>query len=148
MEINENELGAGDTLHLNHNIKHYLLEAARWGRLLAIFGYITCTLFLLFSVYLIISPNNPMNNTQSTSVSMGIGILYFALSTLYFIPINYLYKFSIKTKQALFDKDYRLLEFALKNLKSLLKFTGISTIVVIVLYAIIFFGALVFKSTI
>lgn len=147
MEINEQELGAGDSLQLNHNIKHYLQEIARWSRFLAICGYVFCAIFVLFSIYLIISPENPMNASKSPLVGMGIGVLYLVFSGLYFIPVNYLYKFSTKTKQALFDRDFRVLEFAFKNLKSLMKFTGIFTIVIIALYALIFFGAIIFKAT-
>ena len=88
-----------------------------------------------------------MNASKSPLVGMGIGVLYLVFSGLYFIPVNYLYKFSTQTKQALFDKDFRVLEFAFKNLKSLMKFTGIFTIVIIALYALIFFGAIIFKAT-
>jgi hypothetical protein len=67
----------------------------------------------------------------------AFGIVYILIAVLYYFPVSYLQKFSDQAKQAVTMNDQGMLNSGFANLKSLFKFMGIFTIVVISLYALI-----------
>jgi hypothetical protein len=66
-----------------------------------------------------------------------VGFLYLGIGAIYFFPINYLYQYSAKIKQGLQSNDSLTITSAFENLKSLFKFMGIFTIVILSLYGLI-----------
>jgi hypothetical protein len=65
-----------------------------------------------------------------------ITTLYLAIAVLYFFPCLFLFHFSLRLKAALRDNDQVRLTSSLKSQKTLFKYVGIMTIVVLSLYAV------------
>ncbi len=130
-----------NNLHINKNVKGYLLETAKWGQFLAIMDYIFVGLMVIIAfVFILASKYFPGLNTNG-SFTLGFGALYLLLSGLYMIPVTYLYRFSTQVKHGLINQDEINVEESFKNLKSLFKFSGILTIVLIGIYLLMFIGS-------
>ena len=67
-----------------------------------------------------------------------ITIVYLAIAVLLFFPCLYLNKFSVKMKTALNSINQEDFEDSFKNLKSLFKFYGILSIILLSFYALVF----------
>jgi len=128
-----------NNLEVTSESKSYLLEAAKWGRFLAIVGFV---FFGLSSLSVL------LNLGMLASIGGGFAFLGFifglALLALFFFPIFYLYKFSTNTISAMKTSSTMDLTDGLRNLKSLFKFYGIFMAIIIGFYALIFVGMMIF----
>ena len=70
-----------------------------------------------------------------------IGIFYVLMALLYFFPTYYLFQFANKTKKGISNNSNESVEEGLVNLKSMFKFIGIFTVVILSIYALIFLVA-------
>lgn len=136
----------GNTLHEKDQVKNhqeigkYLLEAAKWGKFLAILGYVLlglCMLLVMFIMFGLLSISKPVG-VGLHSFILSVGYIFFA--ALYYIPITYLYRFSVQMKEAVTKNDEILYVSGFENLKSFFKFIGIFTVVILSLY---FFAILI-----
>lgn len=134
-----------DELRIDSASKTFLGEAAKWTNFLAILGYIWIALFVILALFIM-----TMGASMSSKFSMMpfgggafIGAIYLVFALLYFIPINYLYKFSTNMKNALAQNNQASLTNAFEYLKSHYKFIGILAIVIIGLYILILLFAVV-----
>lgn len=135
-------------LQLNQTAVQYLKESAKWSLFLAIMGFIG----IGFMIIAAISMGTLMSSGLGSSPGMGAmagmgGILsgvYIVMALLYFFPIYYLYKYATDMKNALNSRNNEMLTGALGYLKSHHKFLGVSMIVIISLYILIFVGAIIF----
>jgi small-conductance mechanosensitive channel len=126
----------------------YLTEAARWGRFLAIMGFILCVITVVLSFFMpvFLTQINPYNATSlgySAVVKVTITVVYLLLALLFFFPCLYLYKFSVRMQSAVKGMSQENFDESLKNLKSLFKFYGIFTIVILSFYALVFIVGIV-----
>jgi uncharacterized membrane protein (DUF485 family) len=132
-------------LLLTSNAKNYLNETRKWTYFLSIIGFVGCVLLIiiaLFSGALFSSLSQFDDTGLGAGFSFLMTFIYIFMALIYFIPCYYLFNFSKKLKIALLNNDNELLEEALKNQKSLFKFFGISTIIMLSLYLmVIIFGA-------
>lgn len=118
-------------------INGYLMETAKWGKFLAIVGYVGIGMMILLALFVMVGTSQ-FGNMIGTEVPMGaIGLIYIVLAAVYFFPVYYLHQFSIKTKRGLESQDLENLTSGFQNLKSLYKFMGIFMIVILSLYALI-----------
>ena len=127
-----------DELRIDSASKSFLAEAARWTTFLAILGYIGIGFMVLAALAMM---------TIGSSVSVGpmgggawISIIYLALAAFYFLPINYLYRFSSNMKEALRTNNQASLTKSFEYLKSHYKFIGILTIVLFAIYILMIIG--------
>lgn len=143
MENNDSSLFE---LQIDQPVISYLSETAKWGKFLAIMGFIGCGFMLIFGVF----ANSMMSDLSSmgaTDMSVTITrFLYIGMALLYFLPCLYLINFSSKMQKALRANDQIQLTESFKNLKSCYKFMGIMTIIFIALFVLIFIGAIVVAS--
>ena len=135
-------------LQLSNSAQKFLSESARWARFLAIIGFIFCGFmaviaFFIPAVIVNLPPYYNMPAGFSSGVAAGITILYLLLALLLFFPCLYLYKFSIKMQVSLNTVSQETFDESLKNLKSMFKFYGILTIVMLSVYALIFVIAMI-----
>lgn len=121
--------------------------SSKWTLFLSILGFIGIAFLLLFGIYTstIVSSMSAM---MPEAGMMGgftsyISLIYIVLAVVYFIPIYYIFQYSNKMKNAISTQNSILLSEALIALKSHHKALGIIAIVVISLYIIMFFGAIV-----
>ncbi len=130
MENSEINLESNNSILMNDEIREYLLETARWGKFLAILGFIGLVLMVIFIAFL-------LGFAGSGSESI-IAVVYILMTFLYYFPISYLYQFSVDITNGVNSNDQELFTSGLKNLKSLFKFQGIATIVGISIYLLSF----------
>lgn len=126
-----------NSLVITDEIKEYLNETSKWGKFLAIMGFIGMGIMILFAFIMMLgfSAMDDIPQTQFPISSMGFFYILFAL--VYFFPVNYLYKFSTRIKQGITSNDIGSLTAGFQNIKSLFKFMGIFTIIILSLYALI-----------
>lgn len=126
MENFENIQSVNQTLTDDSKIKTYLLEISKWGKFLAIVAIALIVISFITSIKL------------DVGLSLGtFGVIYFALAILYYFPVKFLYKFSIQIKKGLESDNNQDITLGFENLKSLFKFTGILTIVILSIYALL-----------
>lgn len=123
-----------DQLKINNSIKENLITAAKWARFLAIIGFVFTGFMGIASLFVLV-----------TAMASGIGMLmfmavvYIGLTVVMIFPALYLIRFAGSTEKGLNSNKQGEFDYGIQNLKSLFKFTGIYTIVVIVLYVVYIF---------
>jgi hypothetical protein len=145
MDTLDSNITRENTLFSSNEIASYLLETARWGKFLAIMGYIGIGLILLIAIFVMaIGSASQLFPGMALGMGMGaFGMIYIVIAALYFFPVYYLHQFSIKIKQGLTSQDPQNITTGFQNLKSLFKFMGIFVIVILSIYAVIFAVAIV-----
>ena len=136
MENLENNLPVENSMMNNMEIKSYLMEASKWGQFLAIVGYVMMGLLVLVAIVMMFAMSVVSQVAQSKFPLWMLGLVYILLAGIYYIPITYLYKFSVQMQKAIQMQNEGLLTSGFQNLKSLFKFMGIFTIVMLALYGL------------
>ena len=117
----------------------YLTESAKWGKFLAIIGFIFCGFIAILAFILpAVIAQFPVYKNFSSSMQTSLTILYLAGAVLLFFPCFYLYRFSLKIQSAIKSVNQEVFDESLMNLKSMFKFYGILTIILLSIYALIF----------
>jgi len=140
MENTEMVTQPTETFEVNREIKIYLNETAKWGNILAIVGYVAMGMMALASLAMIVAFS--VMDLETPFPMWILGIVYLLLAGVYYIPVTYLYRFSAQMKQAVHRNDEKLYTTGFANLKSLFKFFGIFTFVLLGLYVLVFIGAI------
>lgn len=130
-------------LQVSPAAQNYLTECAKWGKFLSIMGFIGCGLMIVMAffipVYLTqLPPYNSMSTNFSAVAKVAMTAIYLLLSILCFFPCFYLYKFSAKMQLAVTTMSQENFDESLMNLKSIFKFYGIFTIIILSFYALAF----------
>ena len=135
-------------LQITPPVQSYLTEAAKWGKFLAIVGFIFCGLTVLSSFFMSSYVNgsqqyNSMSPAALSALKVTMTVLCLLSGIMLFFPCLYLFRFSVKMQQAMGSVSQDNFEDSIKNLKSMFKFYAILVIVVLSLYAILLiFGLL------
>jgi hypothetical protein len=119
----------------------HLMETSSWGKFLSIIGFFMVGLLAIMGMITSIYFNDLSPGTSDKfpfPFGMFMGVFYFLIGLIYFFPILYLYKFSKKIKESVQSRDQKTLTMALDHQKSLFKFMGIFTIVMLAIYFLIF----------
>ncbi len=127
-----NELEITDTL------KSYLLDAAKWGRFLAVIGIISCLLMVVGAFYAGYYVSHLPSYSFGSSMGQAVTAFYIFFAVIWFYPCLFLYKFSVKLLLALKSSSQECIESAFINLRSAFKFLGIVTIVILSLWLLSF----------
>ncbi len=124
------------SLALEDQARSHLLEMAKWGKILAIVGFVMIGLMVLGGI--------SMLTFASAFDAAGMGVLggasfffiYLVLAGLYVYPTLRLYQFSTTTKRAIPNMDSAELTVGLGKLKSVFKFMGMLTVIIIGFYVL------------
>lgn len=122
-------------LQFDETIQSYYYNSARWGKFLAIIGFIFTGIIVLAGLFMMIGGVSTGNLGLSIA-GPAFGLLYLLLAVVYFIPAYFLYKFSVKAMFALKHNDHENFTLSFKNLNSMFQFMGILTIIMISLYVL------------
>lgn len=120
-----------EKLKISNSIKENLMITAKWARFLAIVGFIFVGILGIASLFLIV-----------TSLASGYGPLifisfvYIILTIVMLFPALYLIRFAAAAEKGLGSNKQGEFDYAIENMKSLFKFSGIYTIVMIALYIV------------
>lgn len=135
------------TLCLNLNASNYLMSVTKWSKFLSIVMFISCSIMLLTGIGLLIFNSTiPMMNGMKTETMIPIKIistLYIILSGLYFFIGFFMYRFAIKTANAINLQMESELEVGFKALKNQYTLMGVITIVIISLTILAFVGGII-----
>ncbi len=135
--MEQHDLLSNDLL-INSISQENLNSAAKWGKFLAIVGFVFIGLMLIGG--LVMQTVMPSLSTYGygNPFLKYIGTVYIFLGLILFFPCFYLLKFSNKMQEALRSSNQESLDNAFVNLKAMFKFYGIVTIVILCFYALIF----------
>jgi hypothetical protein len=124
------------TIVVNQEIKDFLLETSRWGKFLAITGYVGVGLLMLMGIGFTIG-FSVLSSVADLGFPIGLfGLIYVLIAVLYYFPVTYLYRFSVQIKQGLTSNDQQSVTTGFGNLKSVYKFMGIFTVVILSIYSL------------
>ena len=128
-------------LSVDVQARSFLTETAKWGKFLAILGFVFCVIIVLVGVLIATNYeefgkviNAYDNNNTLREMGPAIGIVYVVGAVIYFFPCLYLLRFSNQMKAAVASDDQTKLTSAFKNLKSMFRFVGVFTIIIIAIY--------------
>lgn len=134
------DLQESSDLPLNAEMLGYLLSSAKWGTFMAIMGFIFTGFMVIGALAFMLMGSNDL----FPGVGQGmLGVVYLILAAIYFFPTLFLYRFSAQTKAAIRSGAESTMTDGLRNLQLLFKFTGILTIVMISIYAVMIIIGLV-----
>ena len=118
----------------------YLLKAAKWGKFLAILGFIVSGLLIAggimmsFVLNMVSEEMVPLNMPFSPKI---LSLIYIIIAGIFLIPVIFLNSFSNNAIKAVNLSSTEKMTTSLKSLKNLFVFVGISTVVLLALYTII-----------
>ncbi|MBD1394879.1 DUF5362 family protein [Mucilaginibacter glaciei] len=137
---------------LSEEAQYYLQKAGQWANFLSIIGFIVTgftVIGALFvgTVFTNAAKINPMMPYPAMMGSIMSGF-YLSFAVFNFFFSLYLYQFGSKVKEGILYSNTGQMTVAFGKLKSFFKLWGIATIVIIILYILIFIGAIVFAASI
>jgi hypothetical protein len=143
MQSNEtlDQFEAKSQLQISEFVLDFLRNTQGFARFLGIAGYVFTALFVFISFYLMSLPTPAYMRSSFTYSS--IGLFYLLLSAINFFVAHFCFLFGLHLHRALQNKDTLFLENAFKNLMYLFRIIGVSTIVVLVIYAFVMVASLV-----
>lgn len=113
-------------------IRGYLAESARWGKFIAIIGFV----FIGLGIIGMLFAGGSMMAFGAAGMGSMIFLFYLVLMLITAIPIYYLYQFATKMQIALRDNDQMYLQSAFENHKAMFKFYGIFMAIMLGIYAL------------
>jgi len=137
---------ASSEMGLSTRTRGFLLEAAKWARILAILGFVMVGIMVLFALFagtMFSTLSNVTDSPMPAFPGAMFSLIYIAVAALYFFPILYLYRFAKGIREAFKREDKPSLVYAFQNLKSHYKFIGILAMITIGFYALALIFALV-----
>lgn len=134
------------SLCLNEEAVLYLEETRRWAYFLSIIGFIGVGLMILVGVFIGSAMNKYGGSTFASVPAQMVSTVYMLIAIVYFFPILYLFRFAVRMKIGLHESNQESMNAAFKNMKSLFRFMGILSIIVISLYVVALISMLLFSA--
>lgn len=129
-------------LIVTEEMRSYIYDITKWAKFLSIVGYAVAILLVLGSFQI----GSLLNSNPGALASLGplakggstvISIMYLLIALFYFYPSMLLSRISARGKQAVLFGDQDNLNSTVLQMKSLFKFWGIITLVIIVAYVLL-----------
>ena len=108
----------------------YLLKAAKWGKFLAILGFIVAGLMIVAAIAMSVVLNFVQDELVPLNMPFSpkfLSIFYIIFAGVYLIPVLFLNSFSNNALKAINLSSTEKLTASLKNLKNLFVFVGVSS---------------------
>ena len=129
-----------ETLLVTEEIRSYIYETAKWTRFLSIVGLV----FAAFLALMALSANGLMETMTAVApssplVKLGTAFLtvyFLCISLMLFYPSFLLFKYSNAANTAVLYADQENFTLAMKKMKSVFKFWGVVTIVILAINVI------------
>ncbi|NOT48609.1 MAG: hypothetical protein HOP17_12770 [Acidobacteria bacterium] len=120
----------------------YLRATKPWVRFMSVISFILAGLMVLGGLVMIVLPAGP--GMERFGLGPMIGIIYILLAGLYVAPAYFLHQFASSIGNLMRGGGDVAMEAALGSQKSFWRFVGIMTLVVMVIYVLIFVFAILF----
>jgi hypothetical protein len=131
-------------LTINEKNKQDLLVAAKWAKVLAIFGYVGMGFMILAGIGMLIGGGAMASSAASAGMPFGaLSLFYFLLAAFYYLPVTYMYRMAKNLKDAVNDSTQTSLDLGISYLAKFFKFSGYMIVGMIVLYVVVIIGVLV-----
>lgn len=116
-----------DELYLDVRMLNNLHEVAKWGKVLAILGFVLSAFTLLFGFFMQGFAKAPALKDSAANVGLsGFTVVVYAFVALvYFFPSLYLFSFSSRMQQGVQERNRQQVQRAITKLKILFKFLAI-----------------------
>jgi hypothetical protein len=121
---------------ISDQVFYYLSDIRRWTKFLAIIGFITIALMVLFSLIFLMLPEGFRDSGIPFYDARIVSAIYLVNALIFFFPALYLYKFSKNLRNSLRSGDESSLIRAFRFLRAHYRFLGIITIILLALGAL------------
>ena len=134
---------------LNQEAQTYLGHAGKWATFLGILGFVFCAFILIgaLSFGVVFNKLQQLLPSPQTIMLAGLGgaitVVFILIDILYFFFALYLYQFGSNVKKGLAFSNSIHVTTGLIKLKSFFKLWGIVTIIVLVIYVLVFVFAII-----
>lgn len=125
----------------------------KWAMFFAVLGFIFIGLgiismisFAFFGLSETLAPMQMNSGMPMTMLSTMNIVVTAVLIAIYFFPILYMYRFSVRTKKAIMENSSASFEQAIKALNAHFQFVGVLTIILLSLYIFIIAIAIIFGT--
>jgi hypothetical protein len=147
MEDLEQEVPQEVKLVVTEEMRSYLYDMSKWARFLSVVGFVISAFLTLgsFGIGAAVNANPGVLNQLGPLAGIGatgVTIFYLLLALFFFYPSLLLFRFSTKGKLGILFGDQENLNDAISNVKSLFKFWGVITIVLIASYFLLLLAVL------
>ena len=132
-----------DELEITDTLKKHLTDIAGWAKILSVVALISCGFMLAGALFTGFYISRVMHYRYGFSFGPAISALYIFFAVVWFFPSVLLYRFSLKLNAAIKNNIQEDIDEAFLDLKSLFKFLGIGTILILSLWIISFLLLLV-----
>ncbi|AKD02693.1 hypothetical protein POKO110462_00050 [Pontibacter korlensis] len=128
---------APDELYLDVRLLNNLYETAKWGKVLAVLGFILSAFTLVFGLFMQRLAKVPALEGAADIGFSGFTIVVYAFVALvYFFPSLYLYSFSSRMQQGVQERNQQQVYRAINQLNILFKFLVIMLILFLLLFGL------------
>jgi uncharacterized protein involved in cysteine biosynthesis len=130
-----------EELKVTEPMREHLLKAASWLKFLAVLGVIGVVLMVLVSIGLMV-----FDNRLSDEIPLGgsLGVVYLVVAAIYIYPLVKSFSLIRHTREAFrVENGQPDIEQAAADCHAILKFMGVLTIVLMVVYVLILIGAVI-----
>ena len=127
-----------EELKLTGLTKMSLLKAMKWLKFFAVLGVIGVIILVAFAVIFLIIPG--FAKEELGGYSWILSILYLIIALVYIYPVRKAFAIVSNTRKAINMNDQMSLELAAMDFHAVLKFCGVLTIIILVIYALILIG--------
>ena len=139
--LDTNFSSSTEDMRISAASKDFLLNASKWANFMAIVGFVMLGLMVIGALFMVGAAAS--YSRYGMGLSMGaMAVAYILAAVLYFFPTYYLFLFARKIKDGFERGSEEDITKGFENLKSMFKFVGILTIVVLGLYALMFLMAI------
>jgi hypothetical protein len=116
----------------------HLNQIRKWTMFFSILGFVCIGLIIVAGLVLVIvMPSLGSENPMGGMPLVLMAIVYIILAVIYFVPMLFLYRFSVHAKSSLANSDANDLAYALKNLNSHFTFFGVLALILLGIYAVV-----------
>lgn len=125
-----------EELKLTEQTKISLLKAMKWLKFFAVLGVIGIFLLIgMAAIFMIIPGQMDLGGYKWIA-----SVLYLIIALVYIYPVMKAFAIVSNTRKAINMNDQMSLELAAKDFHVVLKFCGVLTIIILVIYALILIG--------
>jgi len=128
---------------VNEKMKADLLSSAKWAKFLTIVACIGMVFIVLVAILLLAFGSALSSVAPNVGPTGLLSFIYFVVAAIYIYPIIKGFQFANATKEACLSNNENELARGFDGMRSVLKFMGIITIIILSLYALIFVIAII-----
>lgn len=122
-----------EELKLTKQAQQTLLKAMKWLQFFAVLGAIAAGMIIIAAIIFCI-----VSFINGGPSFLFVSLLYLVLGAVYFYPVKKTFDLISNTRLAIYQNDPDQLELAAGNFHTILKYCGILTIAIVVLYLLAF----------